>query len=160
LNVSFAADEDRPEMVLLAVSAACEKHIEILVQQAGEWGSTAAADPTKYQKAENALTQAKQLAETFGFDQQPIQAKMVWLQGQRQPAPAAPAPTLPVLPVMPAPETTVAQAKAPSPEPAPAQPQTARGEALLEQARMELRRGETGTARRLAEEAFTGPYGV
>src|SRR5262249_49435454 len=35
-----------------------------------------------------------------------------------------------------------------------------RGEALLNQARMELRRGETGNARRLAEEAFSGPYGV
>jgi hypothetical protein len=34
------------------------------------------------------------------------------------------------------------------------------GQSLLEKARMELRRGETGTARRMAEEACSGPYGV
>jgi type II secretory pathway component GspD/PulD (secretin)/tetratricopeptide (TPR) repeat protein len=164
LNVTFAADEDRPEMVLLAVSATCEKQIETLVQQASEMGAAAATDPAKCQKAENCLAQAKQLAETFGFDAQPIQAKMVWLHEQRQPTAPMPAPALPAVPVMPAPGAHVAQAQPAQPtmpEPVPtAQPQTARGEALLEQARMELRKGETTTARRLAEEAFTGPYGV
>src|SRR5262249_29053556 len=73
------------------------------------------------------------------------------------PPPPAPPPAL----TPPAPPTAsapmVAQTKA---EETLAVAPRQRGEALLEQARMELRRGEAGNARRLAEEAFTGPYGV
>ncbi len=45
----------------------------------------------------------------------------------------------------------------------PAMPGTAgsgQGKTLLEKARVELRAGQTANARRLAEEAFQGPYGV
>lgn len=143
LGASYGPDEDRPETVLLAISAQCEKRVESLVHQAHDMASK---DPTACAKAEACLTQARQLAEAFGLDTGEIKAKMAWVQ-QKQATPAAPGTPAPfVIPGGTAPMQTTG-----TPE---------RGEALLAQARAELRRGEAGNARRLAEEAFNGKYGV
>src|SRR5205823_6612258 len=109
--------------------------------------AAAAGDAGRFQKAEAALNQAKLIAEAFGFDAQPVQAKLAWVKQQQGPTPGT----------MPA---AVASTPAPVPTPLAAGGSKERGETLLSQARLELRRGETGTARRLAEEAFSGNYGV
>jgi type II secretory pathway component GspD/PulD (secretin) len=147
LGATFEGDEDRPDMALLAISSLAEKRIETLLQQAHDAASATSGDPGRFQKAEAALNQAKQLAEAFGFDAQPVQAKMAWVKQQQDATPGA----------VPA---AVGATPAAVSTPLAAGGSKERGETLLNQARLELRRGETGTARRLAEEAFTGNYGV
>jgi type II secretory pathway component GspD/PulD (secretin)/tetratricopeptide (TPR) repeat protein len=151
LRATYGNEEDRPELVLLAVSAQCEKRIEGLLQQATDTAG-ATADPARFQKADACLCQARQLAEAFGFDTQPIQAKAAWVANLR-------GPTVPAPGVAMASDSTPAPVAQTMPTERPGTPRE-RGEALLNQARVELRKGETTTARRFAEEAFTGPYGV
>src|SRR5262249_6443732 len=52
LGATFGPDEERPELVLLAISSLCEKRIESLMQQATELTVQANGDPAKTQKAE------------------------------------------------------------------------------------------------------------
>jgi type II secretory pathway component GspD/PulD (secretin)/tetratricopeptide (TPR) repeat protein len=137
--------EDRPERALQELGALAEKQIENLKQAATDCASQGTSDPARYQQAESQLTQARQLALAFGLDVQPIDTKLAWVQ-QLQGG-----------------KGTVAQAAQPPSYLTPAGMQEGdrdRGLKLLEQARLEIRRGETGTARRIAEEAFSGKYGV
>src|SRR5262249_55649886 len=126
---------------------------ESLVQQATDYAATAQADPARFQKAEADLAQARQLAIGFGVDTQAIDGKLAWV---RQTSMAA--------------LGTVPRTDFPSPADAPARggavaqlqgdtPQQ-RGRMLLDKARQELRAGQNGTARRIAEEVYTGPYGI
>jgi type II secretory pathway component GspD/PulD (secretin) len=164
IGATFAADEDRPELVLLALSALCQKRIESLVQQASDCAAAANGDAGRYRRAELDLTQARQLAVDFHLDTQLIEGKMAWVQQMRNQRATPPAP--PAVPV--AAPAQISQmhyqgADAPrSPEPAapPAATAQQHGMELLQQARMELRAGQNGNARRLAEAAFSGPYGV
>src|SRR5262249_19128805 len=86
-GATFGPDEDRPEVALLAAAALGEKRIEGLLQQAPDLASAPPTDPSRYQKAEAVLVQARQLADAFGFDAQPIRAKMSWLQQMQEPQP-------------------------------------------------------------------------
>jgi type II secretory pathway component GspD/PulD (secretin) len=151
LGASYGPDDDRPELVLLALSALCQKRIETLVQQAGDWAAAANGDPKRYERAESDLRQARQLALGFHLDTQLIDSKAAWIQHMRDKAlPPTPAAAQPQISQMHHQE--------------PAAPVVATGQQhgveLLQQARMELRAGQTGNARRLAEAAFSGPYGV
>jgi type II secretory pathway component GspD/PulD (secretin)/tetratricopeptide (TPR) repeat protein len=167
LGAKFGPDEDRPELVLLALSAVCQKRIENLVQQASDHAAAANGNPVQYRRAETELTQARQLAVDFHLDTQLIDSKMTALQHTHnqvatpvsQPAPkqiaqmqyqGKDAPHLP---------GTAAPAVARSGDHATTGTQQ-HGRELLDQARMELRAGQNGNARRLAEAAFSGPYGV
>lgn len=149
LAASFGPEDDRPELVLLALTALCEKRVETLLQQASDHMAAAATDPSRLHKAEADLTQARQLAVGFAIDTHRIDAKLAALKTAGTATAQVPAPVLPALPALDPPPA----ASAPSSN-------TARGQALLDQARTELRKGETTTARRLAEEAFSGNYGV
>jgi type II secretory pathway component GspD/PulD (secretin) len=150
LGAHFGPDEDRPELVLLALSALCQKRVETLVQQAADCAAAANGDPKSYQRAELDLQQARRLALGFHLDTQLIDSKAAWLQQMRQKGlPSSPAASQP----------QVAQMQHESAAPAVATAQQ-HGVDLLKQARMELRAGQTGNARRLAESAFSGPYGV
>jgi type II secretory pathway component GspD/PulD (secretin) len=58
------------------------------------------------------------------------------------------------------PPAAVAEAPPVPPAPQPEETPKQRGAALLDKARIELRRGESATARRIAEEVYCGPYGL
>jgi type II secretory pathway component GspD/PulD (secretin) len=154
----FATGEDSAEQVLVHLNSLCYKRIDRLMQESSECANSAGSDAARWQKAEQSLVQARMLAAGFGQDTQPVDARMAQLQQQRVAvlggSPSAPGQvhvasgndTMPGGPV-PAVGTTPA---------APGNP----GLTLLEQARAELRKGETPQARKLAEEAFRGNYGV
>ncbi len=146
-NAAFGPDEDRPERVLLALSGQAKKEIDGRLEKAKSLTATGFIDPSRYAAAEAELAQARQLVVVFGLDAQPVEAVAAWTRQERDKTQAATAPR-------PAPAPLVDNT------PPPANAQQARGQELLKNARMELRRGETGIARRLAEDAYTGKYGV
>jgi type II secretory pathway component GspD/PulD (secretin) len=145
----FAPTDDSPELALIQLSALCYKQIDSLMQQAADYQQTAGGNPANYQKAEQDLQQAHQLAAGFGFDTSVVEAKMRGLGQMRAAAGGA----VPAGPVAAAGEVRVAGGQAP---PASAGP----GQAVLAQARQELRKGETKNARKLAEDVYNGPYGL
>ncbi len=117
------------------------------------------SNPERYTAAEAEVEKARQLAMAFGLDTQPVAAKKDWLKQARVGAPkdaaGTPIAAVPPLPV-PFPGTTTASAE----KPGAVEKASGQGKTLLDKARQELRAGQTGNARRLAEEAFQGPYGV
>jgi type II secretory pathway component GspD/PulD (secretin) len=157
IGVTFNNDEDQPERALLQVTDLARKRILRLQQEASDLTATAGGDPARYQRAEEDLEQAKNLAVGFALDTQAIDAKASWLKRARNladtPSPASgAAPAVQVTGVAQAPEF-----KAAMPPPAPPIPSPP-GQDLLEKARLELRRGELETARRLAVEVYNGPF--
>jgi type II secretory pathway component GspD/PulD (secretin) len=156
LGAAYGPNEERPEQVLQQLSFLCYKRVEVLMQQAGDQMANAAADPARCQKAEHDLTEARQLAGSFGLDVRPIDEKMNVVRqardrsavAQAPPATNAQGPSLPAAPAMASPVMA-----------APALAAT-NGAELLEKARLELRSGNTETARRLAVEAYSGPAAV
>ncbi len=141
LRVAYAPGEETPDGVLLNLSAEARWQVEWLIREAVKLTGTSGPDMAqRYQKAEQALAQARTVAAGFGMDVQPIDGQMGWIHGQlaaargeAQPVPAAPA--------------------------APAAPQN-QGQDMLAKARLELQSGETESARRLAEQVAQGPYGL
>jgi type II secretory pathway component GspD/PulD (secretin) len=162
VGAAFSAEEDRPEAVLLAISALCQKRIDNLVQQASEALSGAEADPSRYQRAERDLTQAKQLAVGCKLDTQAIDSKLTWLQQVRGKSSSLEAGTgrAMISPVqhIEAPAALVAPPS--QTPPAVAAEGSQQGRNLLNQARLELRAGQTLSARRLAEAAYAPEFGV
>jgi type II secretory pathway component GspD/PulD (secretin) len=147
LGVVFAPNEETPGAVYQQLALQARQEIDALVRQAGDtlrYGTDAPA--VRYHKAEQVLNQAGQLARAFGQDMAPVEHGMRWLaslrsgNGQDSAGPAGP------------------PAKDDTPRPRPGQ--TEQGLALLEKIRLELKSGSTGTARRLAEQAVSGSYGV
>ncbi len=139
LGVAFDPEEDRPETALLQLAALADKRIESLMQEATDYTVTGQGDPARVKKAEDDLALAKQLAQGFGLDVQPIDSKAQWVKSQagavvQMPNPAAVAPAV--------------------------NPAKQRGLDLLAKSRLELKSGQMLTARRLAEEAYSGPYEV
>jgi type II secretory pathway component GspD/PulD (secretin) len=172
---AFGPTEDQPERALLQLADQANKRIEMLQQKATDMAATALADNNRYQIAEAILVEARQLAVGFALDTHPVDSQMSWVHRTRdqalsgaaagsqepitQTAATAPAPlpaalTTPSLPSESAPST-------PAPlSPAPSAPVIAPGQELLDKARLELKRGELETARRLAVEVYNGPYGL
>jgi type II secretory pathway component GspD/PulD (secretin) len=151
IGAIFGPDEDRPELAFLALSALCQKRIETLIQQAVDSAAAANGDPKSYQRAELDLNQARQLAVGFKLDTQLIDSKIASVQRMRDQA-SKPAPTTG--------QTQISQMHHEEPAAAAAPNPRQHGQDLLKQARMELRAGQTSNARRLAEAAFSGPYGL
>jgi type II secretory pathway component GspD/PulD (secretin) len=141
-GVAFEANEDRPELATQELAVLAGKQIDNLTAAALDYASQGQTDPASYGRAEGNLMQARGLAVAFGLDPQPIEGasgRIKQMQGVAA-GPAAP--------------NYLTQANHQPNE------KRDRGLQLLDQSRMELRRGETATARRIAEEAFTGLYGV
>ena len=111
------------------------------------------SSPQRFAAADTELEKARQLAMAFGLDSQPVLAKREWLKQARTGAPTDATGTPVVSSVgipLPLPITGAA---------APSSVST-QGKTLLDKSRQELRAGQTANARRLAEEAFQGPYSV
>jgi len=146
LGATFRPDEDNPNQLYQQVAFLARQRTESLVHHAGEtirYGTQAPA--ARCQEAEKDLLQARQLAAAFGQDMQPIEQTDAAVRQLRSSGgvtlvggPPAPGSMLPPAGIEKA---------------GPAADQTARAMELLDKARLELRRGETATARRLAEEA-------
>jgi type II secretory pathway component GspD/PulD (secretin)/tetratricopeptide (TPR) repeat protein len=72
-----------------------------------------------------------------------------------------PTPVMPTVNTMPMPEAPTAAPAMPTAVPqAPSAMSMVQGQSLLEKARMELKRGQTDTARQLATEVHNGPFGM
>jgi len=152
-GATFGPNEDRPELVMLALSALCQNRIETLMKQASDNAAAANSDPGRYQRAEIELKQARQLAVAFKLDAQ-LQLIDTKLAGMPQVHDKAVTPTAAPAPAQ------ISQMRHQEPATPVVAGPTQHGQELLAQARMELRAGQTSNARRLAETAFSGPYGV
>jgi type II secretory pathway component GspD/PulD (secretin) len=156
----FGPDEDSPERVLAQLAALASKRIDGLVQGATDLAATGYVDAGRYRKAEEQLGQARQLATGFGLDCQPIDAKLAWVQQTRDSAPPAQV-QLPGQPVLPSVSEQTPLAEVPHRETHPAGTAAEQaGRALLDRSRTEIRAGQNEQARRDAEQAFKGHYGV
>jgi type II secretory pathway component GspD/PulD (secretin) len=154
VGASFGPDEDRPELALLAISLLCQKRIDALVQQASDCAMTGDVDPGRCQRAAADLTQARQLAVSFGLDTQVIDSKLQWLQQQqRARGTAVPEANAHV-------QAPIAPVQHQEPVATASDSMRQQGENLLMQARRELRAGQTATARKYAEAAYDPRYGV
>jgi type II secretory pathway component GspD/PulD (secretin) len=152
LSVTFRPDEETPDQLYPQIAFRARQRIESLVHHAGEtirYGTQAPA--ARCQEAEKDLAQARQLAAAFGQDMQPIERTEIAVRQLRSSGgvtlvggPAAPGTMLPPGSIEKGGSSTAEQSST----------KLARGMELLEKARMELRSGETATARRLAEEAI------
>ncbi|MBY0523190.1 MAG: hypothetical protein K2R98_07315 [Gemmataceae bacterium] len=146
-SVAFGPDEDSPERALMDLRSVCNTRIQGLVQGATTAGQTGQAEQLR--KAESDLVQARMLAVGFGLDTIPIDQKAEWVK-QSQASVAAGTP--PALLNVPSTTSGVSLAQH------EINPQQQRGLDLLAKARLELKSGNEPVARRLAEEAFSGPY--
>ncbi len=144
LNVTFRIDEDSPNQIYQQLAFSARQRIDILVHQAGEtirYGTQ--APMARCQNAERDLAQARQLAVAFGLDVQPIHATMQMVNQLR----ATGNSTLVNV------ESQVSMLENPKPGTSTTGLKSQNGDQLLDQARMELRSGQTANARRFAEEA-------
>jgi type II secretory pathway component GspD/PulD (secretin) len=158
LGVSFRPDEESPNQVYQQIAFLARQRIDSLVHHAGEtirYGTQ--APTTRCQEAERDMSEARQLAVAFGQDTQPIELTLRMVDQLRTTGNV----TLVSLQTEPGhvpepsdldkggltkgnPPTGTAGASRTT----PLQPMQ-----LLDQARLELRSGETANARHLAEEA-------
>jgi type II secretory pathway component GspD/PulD (secretin) len=186
LGAAFGPGEVSPEMVYQEVAASVRRRVDSLVRQADETAAYGTGDPqVRYQQAEARLVEARQLAANFGQDLQPVDQRLAQMRRMRaakgpemaregKPAVASPAVATrpanpPVTPAGGAPAgvaggtpgaVVLTGGSVSPPAPPPAQDLLAKGQEKLAQARLELRKGETNLARRFAEEAIKGGYGV
>jgi type II secretory pathway component GspD/PulD (secretin)/tetratricopeptide (TPR) repeat protein len=148
IRAYFGPEEDRPEAVLVALAVLCQKRIDSLVQQASDYAAAGSVDPARFQQAEQALIQARQLAVGFRLDTHMIDSRLAAVQQMQSGVQQSKSRT-----------PSITQAKHQEMM-TPAGEMQQHGKHLLNQARMEIRAGQTVTARRLAEQAYSGPYGV
>ncbi len=156
LGVAFRPDEETPDQIYQQIAFLARQRIDSLLTHANEtvrFGTQAPA--VRRQAAEKDLAQARQLAVAFGQDTQPIERTLLLAQQLNGMGGVTLVATPPATGGMLPPASI--EKGGPSAVPAPASPQ-ARGMKLLDDARLELRAGQTATARRLAEEACN--YGV
>lgn len=155
-NTSQPGGDDSANRFLQQLNQQAQATIKAHLEQASEI-ARADSNPQRFTAAEAEVEKARQLAMAFGLDTQPVVAKRDWLKQARAGAPkdAAGTPVAGVPLPVPFPGTTIALGD----KTTGAQPSN-QGRTLLDKARQELRAGQAGNARRLAEEAFQGPYGV
>ncbi|HBI41705.1 MAG TPA: hypothetical protein DDY78_02480, partial [Planctomycetales bacterium] len=150
LKATFSPTEDSPEYALQQIAFLARRESARLTVHACDTVSYGDGDPLKRcSDAEQELLQARTLADGFGQDVQPIEAKMAWVRQVRGVVVKQPVGT----------GADAAKAVTP-PTPAMAKPGEA-GVAVtltpaqkLESIRVELNRGSTATARKIAEEVF------
>lgn len=158
LKVEFKAEEVSPERMVLQLNALAQQRIMMTMQRATDMATNGAGDPrANYARADQELAQVKALGEGFGFDVTAINEQRTWIAqlAARLPADAAPG-------VASATDGKVGMQppSVPPPSSTPTDPAVLAGLDLLEKSRIELRKGNATGARKLAEDAFSGPYNV
>jgi type II secretory pathway component GspD/PulD (secretin) len=154
LFTQWSPVEESPSAVLRDLDTKAAARVKSLLNQATEIVAKNPADSTRFQKADNYLVIARRLAEAFQQDTRPIDQKVHWLQlaasQSRNDAVA-------MVPLQSAQRKNAGFDEQSEPiEPAA---KLGHEDALkkLEQARLELRAGNTASARRFAEDAFSAP---
>lgn len=171
LKAHFEANEERPERALAQLVEVVHRQIDGLVREATDLAATGRETPGSFERAEDNLVQAGQLAVGFGLDPQAVEAKWAWVRQCRQGSPGTVKPSVPdvrtvrhespandaglPVPMLPNPMPTL-----PNQMPTKGSQVPAQANAMLESARMELSRGNMIVARRIAEEAFKGNPGM
>jgi type II secretory pathway component GspD/PulD (secretin) len=147
LGFRFSAQDETPDGALGILSASCGKRIHALLVHADELAAQGPANPRHFEEANKELAQARLLASSFGLDLRSIEEKTSRVE-QLQVALAQG-----VAPVVPSPPGAE-EGTMPTGPAAEGKPD---GRRLLDDARQELRRGQTGPARRMAEMAMEDP---
>jgi type II secretory pathway component GspD/PulD (secretin) len=168
LHVRFGPEEETPERMLLACASLANRRAELLVQRAADYAATAQTDSTRWQKAEESLEEARQLAQAYSLDSQAIERNAAWVRRARTNADTAQSRSAQT-PAM-SPPVPTSGAAMPAPTMSPPVPTAvaadssmtaaSAGQEMLQKARIELSRGELETARRLAVEVYNGPYQI
>jgi type II secretory pathway component GspD/PulD (secretin) len=143
LGVTFAP-EDSPDGVLLAIAGRCKMQMAQTLQQVTESVAAKPGDVDRLQKAQADLAAARQMALQFGLDVNFIEQKAVWVQQAALSAGAG----------------ALAQAQFQAKSSPAVDPKRQEGLDKLDRARLELRAASYASARKLAEDAWKGPYGV
>jgi Flp pilus assembly secretin CpaC len=137
LSVSFRIDEESPNQVYQQLALQARQRIDTLVRHASETLRYGTQTPmARCQDAERELTEAKQLATAFGLDMQPVHSALQMVNQLRATG-----------------SITLVSDTSGLAGGAGKLSGGGRHEQLLDQARMELRSGQTANARRFAEEA-------
>jgi Flp pilus assembly secretin CpaC len=161
LGVPFGPNEDGPEAVAQQAAFAARQRIDGLMRHASDLAARGAGDPApRYQQADKELQEARGLVVGFGLDLKPIDGRIDWLRQTRGGPAAGGIQTAANFPGLnKGPEVGTPAGFSPDGQASPMS-MAQRGQELLNKARLELRNGETNNARRLAEDAAQGPYGV
>jgi type II secretory pathway component GspD/PulD (secretin) len=143
LKAPFSPEEDSPEHVIGSVTAAAERQIQSMLQQATEQAGSA-GDAQRFAKAGAMLTGARQLAQAFGLDSGRIEQASHYVQQVASGNPVRPLGMF------------ANPADAPTGDP---QRDAARKVARekLQHAQTELTHGNTGTARKICEQLAREP---
>jgi type II secretory pathway component GspD/PulD (secretin) len=155
LGVAFRPDEESPSQLYQQTAFLARQRIDSLVHHAGETLRYGTQAPIlRCREAESDLTQARQLAAAFGQDMQQIDNTMRMVEQLRSTGNVALVSTAPEVGNMLPPSNLEKTPQTPQPALRGASSgQQMQAMQMLDQARLELRSGETANARRLAEEA-------
>ena len=151
LGVSFRPDEESPSQVSQQIAFLARQRIDSLIHHAGETLRYGTQAPTaRCKEAENDLAQARQLAVAFGQDMQPIELTQRMVEKLRTTGNVTLVSTQTEPGHLP---PTSRSDKENLTKGAASTGNSLQPTQLLDQARLELRSGETANARHLAEEA-------
>lgn len=178
VGATYGPTEDTPDVCVQQLNDRAARTIAGLVNSVADTlanGKGSAAEIAK--SAEEPLVEARRLAVAFGQDLQPIDIQMAAI-AKLKGVDVAAAPTPPTTGALPPtaalpptgalppetgalpPTTGALPPEVPGTTPAPTAPANNPGRLLVDGARVELRKGELSTARKMAEEAAQGAYGV
>ncbi len=156
LGADFGPTEDSPELAIQQINDRAAREVARLVNEASETLVSSSGTPAETaSKVEPKLAEARSLAVAFGLDTQPIDvqtAAIARLKGLGTTTVGTTPATLPLPGPGGIPEVVVQNPTKPTAPNA--------GKMLLDNARLELRKGELSTARKMAEEAAQGSFGV
>lgn len=147
VGVKFKAGEYSPEREMLNLASTCRVWTDRLMQQASATAASAGTNAQAYAQAEKQLKYAHYISKAFGHDVNQVEAKMQQVGQLKARVGMASASDR-----VPTPKTVVKPTT-----PSGADP---KGIQLIQKARLELKNGETRTARKLAIAAYNGKYGV
>jgi type II secretory pathway component GspD/PulD (secretin) len=154
LGVAFRPDEETPNQVYQQMAFQARQRIDGLVHHANEILRYGTQSPTtRCQEADRDLAQARQLAVAFGQDMQPIETTLRMANQLRTTGNITLVSTSPELDNLPSSSFDKSGRNPQGGTPAAAGGRGMQPVQLLDQARLELRSGETANARHLAEEA-------